>query len=91
MHFCDSMHHMPHPDQTSFRFKEGQRQALEKIGKDNGDVDVSQLVRWAIEALIKHVERNGGRLLLPVDFSETFTVHTASESKGNPDLKKKAG
>lgn len=63
---------MAHPDQTSFRFKEGQRKSLEKISRDNGDVDVSQLVRWAIDALIEHVERNGGRLLLPVDFSETY-------------------
>ena len=66
---------MANPDQTSFRFKEGQREKLEKIAADNG-VEVSQLIRWAVDALIAHVERNGGRLLLPVDFSETFEVKT---------------
>ena len=81
---------MAHPDQTSFRFKEGQRQALEKIGKENGDVDVSQLVRWAIDALIAHVERNGGRLLLPVDFSETFEVTSKVESKSHSQPARKA-
>ena len=59
---------------TGVRLEDHQRRALEKIAKENGNIDVSVLIRWAVDALIAHVERNGGRLLLPVDFSETFEV-----------------
>ncbi len=82
---------MAHPDQTSFRFKEGQRDKLEKIAAANGEVEVSQLIRWAIDALINHVERHGGRLHLPVDFSETVEVVTPPKTKLLTELTRKAG
>ncbi len=55
------------------RLTESQRAALQRIAASN-DCDASDLIRWAVKAFIAHVERHGGRILLPVDFSETFQV-----------------
>lgn len=52
----------------SFRLTEEQLTALREIAKKNG-VSASQLVRWAVEALLRQVERNEGHLTLPIDFS----------------------
>jgi predicted site-specific integrase-resolvase len=49
------------------RLTDAQLAALREIAKKNG-VNVSQLVRWAVEALIRQVEQNKGRLTLPIDF-----------------------
>lgn len=53
-----------------------QRAALERMAQKTG-VEVSQLIRFAIDALIAHYEANGGRLLLPLDFSEIVRVEMA--------------
>ncbi|MDD5349811.1 MAG: hypothetical protein PHQ12_06335 [Chthoniobacteraceae bacterium] len=49
------------------RFTEAQLSALREIGQKNS-VNVSHLVRWAVDGLIRHVERNDGRLVLPIDY-----------------------
>ena len=59
--------------QRSIRFDAPQADELERIAKAN-EVDFSQLVRWAAAALIRHVERHDGRLILPLDFSETYEL-----------------
>jgi predicted site-specific integrase-resolvase len=51
------------------RFTEAQLTALREIGQKNG-VNVSHLVRWAVDGLIRHVERNEGRLVLPIEYAE---------------------
>ena len=55
------------------RFSEEQLVELKNLAATNG-VEVSQLIRWAVEALIRHAERNGGRLLLPLNFGETYEL-----------------
>lgn len=66
---------------TGVRLEEEQRIKLEKIAAENGKLDVSVLIRWAVDALIAHAEKNGGRLLLPVDFSETFEVKISAPAE----------
>lgn len=56
----------------NFRITEDQHSALREIAKKNG-VSVSQLARWAVEALIQQVEANDGRLSLPIEFSKSGT------------------
>jgi predicted site-specific integrase-resolvase len=52
----------------NFRLPDEQFAALQEISKKNG-VKVSQLARWAVDALIRQVEQNQGRLTLPIDFA----------------------
>ena len=70
---CGTVDGMAERKMSGVRLSDEQRAALAKIAERNG-CDMSDLIRWAVDALIAHVERNGGRLLLPVDFSETFEV-----------------
>ena len=62
---------MPKRPTTGVRLEIWQREELEKIAKHNGDLEVSDLIRWAVVALINHAKRFQGRLLLPVNFDET--------------------
>lgn len=55
-----------------------QRNALERIAKQTG-VEVSQLIRFAIDALIAHYKATGDRLVLPIDFSEVVRVERARQ------------
>lgn len=50
------------------RFSETQLSALREIAAKNG-VNVAQLVRWSVDALIRQVEQNNGRLTLPIEFA----------------------
>lgn len=59
---------MIHPTLT-IRISEEQISALRELAKKNG-VSVGQLTRWAVEALIRQVQRNKGKLVLPVDFGD---------------------
>lgn len=61
------------PVQTSVRLEPGQKEKLEEIARATG-VDPSQLIRWAVQAIIKYAEKNEGRLLLPLDFGEKLVV-----------------
>lgn len=62
---------MPKRPTTGVRLEVWQREELEKIAKHNGNLEVSDLIRWAVVALINHAKRFQGRLLLPVNFDET--------------------
>ena len=62
---------MPKRPTTGVRLEAWQREELGKIAKRNGNLDVSDLIRWAVVALINHAERFHGRLLLPLNFHET--------------------
>ena len=53
----------------NIRLNDEQLAALREIAKKNG-TNVSQLVRWSVDALIRYVEHHDGRLILPIDFSE---------------------
>jgi Ribbon-helix-helix domain len=72
--FCDTLSCSMAKNTFCVRLTDSQMAALKAIAERNG-VEVSQLIRWGIDALIAHVERNGGRLLLPMEFGETFTSH----------------
>jgi hypothetical protein len=60
---------------TSVRFSEKQHAILKRIAEacDVKDVDVA---RWAVEALGAYWSAHGGRLLLPLDFTQRFSVHS---------------
>lgn len=55
-----------------------QRASLERIAAATG-VEVSQCIRFAIDALIAHYKANGDRLVLPIDFSEIVKLEMARE------------
>lgn len=63
------------------RLSTEQLEALKRVA-DQNSVEVSQLIRWAVDALIRHAERHGGRLLLPIDFSETWEVFRRDQERG---------
>jgi SOS-response transcriptional repressor LexA len=65
---------MPKRPTTGVRLESWQREELEKLAKQNGDLEVSDMIRWAVVALIKHAKRFDGRLLLPLDFDETAVL-----------------
>ncbi len=69
-------HYIPRAvSKTNFnvRLSDTQLASLKRIAEANA-VEVSQLIRWAIDALIRHVGRNGGRIVLPVDFAESYII-----------------
>ena len=74
---------MPTRVTTTVRLTADQKRKLEALARKN-DVEVSQLIRWGIDALLAHAERHGGRLLLPIDLGETFTVTPAGTGRRNP-------
>ena len=53
---------------TSIRLFASQRDELEKISRRTG-VDVSHLIRVAIEAMLNHYDACGQRLVLPLQFT----------------------
>lgn len=56
------------------RLSDQQLADLRRIADYNG-VEVSQLIRWAIDALIKEAAQNGGRILLPFTFGENYEAY----------------
>lgn len=58
------------------RLPERQYAALQEMAEET-DTDPAQLIRHAIEALIKHYKRCGRRLVLPIDFTEVFQLISA--------------
>ena len=55
------------------RLTEAQYSALERIAKETGQ-DPAKLIRLAVDALLKHIEKCGGKLVLPLDFNEVVQV-----------------
>ena len=52
------------------RFDEGEMQELAGLA-ERYRVSSATIIRWALRALGNHVERNEGRLVLPLDFGDT--------------------
>lgn len=69
---------MPRNLTMGVRLDPGQREALEKLASSTG-IDASQLVRFAIKAILDYADANNGRILLPLNFSETFMVKAKEE------------
>jgi TRAP-type C4-dicarboxylate transport system substrate-binding protein len=65
----------PSGDTVSFgvRLSKTDREWLEKAAADAG-VEVSQLVRWAIDALRQYIDAHEGTLHLPIDIKKFWTV-----------------
>ncbi len=57
----------------TFRLERADRDWLEATAKTNG-VEVSQLVRWAIETLRQYVLEHGGKLHLPISIRDFWAV-----------------
>jgi hypothetical protein len=51
------------------RFDEGEMQELGSLA-ERYHVSSATIIRWALRALGNHVERNQGRLVLPLDFGD---------------------
>ena len=51
------------------RFDEGEMQELANLA-ERYRVSSATILRWALRALGNHVERNEGRLVLPLDFGD---------------------
>jgi hypothetical protein len=51
---------------------EGEMQELGSLA-ERYQVSSATIIRWALRALGNHVERNEGRLVLPLDFGDTAT------------------
>lgn len=71
-------------NQRSIRFTAEQMAGLEKLAAAYS-VDVATVVRWAVDALIGHVERHGGRLHLPIDFDEIWQLRSSHEKLAAED------
>lgn len=56
------------------RIKAGNKATAERIAAAIG-VPYIQVVEWAVEALGEYFDAHKGRLLLPLDFRDRFTVH----------------
>lgn len=57
--------------QMGIRITESQREELEKLAATHG-VEVSQLIRWGIDAMLDHVKKQGNRLHLPIRLDEEW-------------------
>ena len=53
-----------HQSPVVIRLAEGQVGKLAELGNSMG-VSQAQLIRWAVEALVKKVENDGGKLTIP--------------------------
>jgi hypothetical protein len=62
-------------DPIPVRFTEGQAASLKRIAAACG-VGEQDVARWAVEALGAYWQAHGERLLLPLDFSQRFSIHS---------------
>ena len=60
------------------RFDEGEMQELGSLA-ERYRVSSATILRWALRALGNHVERNEGRLVLPLDFGDTAVEKPAKK------------
>jgi predicted transcriptional regulator len=60
------------------RFDEDEMQELGSLA-DRYRVSSATILRWALRALGNHVERNEGRLVLPLDFGEAAVEKSAKK------------
>lgn len=57
----------------SIRLSPDQKARLQALAR-RLDLDPADLIRFAIRALLVHAAAHEGRILLPIDFDETFKV-----------------
>ena len=60
------------------RFDEGEMQELGSLA-ERYRVSSATILRWALRTLGNHVERNEGRLVLPLDFGDTAVEKPAKK------------
>lgn len=65
------------------RFDEGEMQELAGLA-ERYRVSSATIIRWALRALGSHVERNEGRLVLPLDFGDTAEEKPAKKPAKKP-------
>lgn len=53
------------------RFEDDEMKAIDEMAK-RFRVSSATVIRWAIQALNEYVQKNHGRITLPLDFSEYF-------------------
>jgi len=54
-----------------FRISEDQKEALEKIAKES-EMSVASIVRKAVDGVIRYVQKNGIKAIMPVDFDKAM-------------------
>ena len=55
------------------RLNPEERKLLESASREIG-LPLSDLIRRSVVALIYHIQRHGGRLMLPVNFDENYKI-----------------
>jgi hypothetical protein len=60
------------------RFDEGEMQELGSLA-ERYQVSSATIIRWALRALGNHVERNEGRLVLPLELGDTAVDKAAKK------------
>jgi hypothetical protein len=60
------------------RFDEGEMQELGSLA-ERYQVSSATIIRWALRALGNHVERNEGRLVLPLELGDTVLEKVAKK------------
>ena len=60
------------------RFDEGEMQELGGLA-ERYQVSSATIIRWALRALGNHVERNEGRLVLPLELGDTVVEKAAKK------------
>jgi hypothetical protein len=67
---------------VQYRLTEEQKQIVTEIAKSTG-VEEADVVRWAVQALGDYYRHHGNRLVLPLRFTETFSVQTIRRRKSD--------
>ncbi len=62
------------------RFEESEMQVLDGLA-DSYRVSSATVIRWALRALANHVERNNGRLILPLELDDQEVPKAAKTAK----------
>jgi hypothetical protein len=65
------------------RFDEGEMQELGGLA-ERYRVSSATILRWALRALGNHVERNEGRLVMPLDFGDAATAKPTKKQAKKP-------
>lgn len=55
------------------RFEDEEMDRISELAK-RYNVNVTTVIRWAINALYDYVQANGGKITLPLDFSKIYEV-----------------
>jgi len=69
----------PHPERSQvIRLGKGQAEKLQKLA-DKFGVTQSQIMKWAVDAMLSKVESSGGRMTLPFSLEKEPTLMVASD------------